>query len=90
MAQISRHKLIAPVCKVGSLGGGGAGWPQGSRGISALRPLGGSHTHSPRLAAVPLLHTERGGLAPGGWLGPEPQRGVLGRGAHPGRDAPLS
>lgn len=34
MAQISRHKLIAPVCEVGSLGGwvrGGPRCPEGSQ-----------------------------------------------------------
>lgn len=87
MALISRHKLIAPVCEVGS---GGGGVPQGSR-RSQLSGLWVVPTHIlPVLAANPLLHRRGVGLLLGGWLGPELQRGVLGRGVHPGQGVPLS
>lgn len=89
MAQISRHKLIAPVCEVGSLWGVGSG-PRGPEGTQLSGPWV-VPTHILPDSLRPPCYIQRGvGLLLGGWLGPEPQRGVLGRGAHPGQGAPLS
>lgn len=87
MAQISHHKLIAPVCQGERWGGGSPRCPEGS-------PLSG-----PRLVPTHILpdslqspgYIHRGvGLLLGAWLGPEPQRGVLDRRAPAGQGAPLS